>query len=340
MSVFSHGRVLGLELTFTTGISLSVIMQDQTVFHNYISSYVADELVYGDMKNMPSTYQPQVDFLYQYQGQDVRIAQQEENTLGNGGTWGLEHMPVEEMQKPYHQTFQYSSPSLALDVAYQVPSYFSQTPFYMNSTVSGAQSTNPPDMMCYSNDSSPFMSNYALPSEPQTPITPTTTPLLSGQYYTAPGIPGAFYLVPVMARDPEGNITTMFYPKQTVPEPCIEQNYPMSFHDLELEHGQDITYHTKVHYTPPQEMESFDYVEHKADAEEIQDDGPELVGMGLYDEPPELLYSTVTTPELARLNTPGTHRDGRGLVLEQSFGPPEDEDEDEGEDEYEYEEEQ
>lgn len=315
-------------------------MQDQTVFHNYISSYVADELVYGDMKQMPSTYhQSQMDFPYQYQGQDVRIAQQEESTLDKGGIWGLENMLVEEMQKPYPQTFQYSGPSLPLDAAYQEPSYFSQTPFYMESTIPSVQSTNPPEMMCYSNDSSPFMSNYSLPSAPRTPITPTTTPLLSGQYYTAPGMPGAFYLVPVVARDPEGNITTVFLPKQTVPEPCIEENYPMSFHDLELEPGQDITYNTKVHYTP-QLAESFDYVEHKDDVEEIQDDGPELVGMGLYDEPPELLYSTVATPELSRLNTPGMHRDGRGLVLEQSFGPPEDEDEDDGEDEYEYEEEQ
>lgn len=319
-------------------------MHDQAVFHNYMSSYVADELVYGDMKNMHSTYhQPQTDFPYQYQGQDVRIAQQEENTLGNGGAWGLEHMLVEEMQKPYPQPFQYSSPPLPLDMAYQVPSYFSQAPFYMDSTIPSAQSTNPPEMMCYSNDSSPFMSNYALPSAPRTPITPTTTPLLSGQYYTAPGMPGAFYLVPVMARDPEGNITTVFFPKQTVPEPCIEENYPMNFHDLELGNEQDITYNTKVDYTS-QQIESFDYVEPKAEMEEIQDDGPELVGMGLYDEPPELLYSTVATPELARLNIPCTRRDGRGLVLEQSFGPPEDEDEDEGEDEgedeYEHEEEQ
>ena len=321
-------------------------MQAQPVFSNYIDSHIDEVSIYGDstylnnhLKRMPTTYiqsqQQQVDYLHQYQGHGVRIAQQEEEcSYGNVGMWGLENM-MEGTQKPYPETYQYSRPLLSLATTFEEPTY---TPSHLDTN--SAISTAHPDVATYSNESSPFMNNYMLPSAPRTPVTPATTPLLNGQYYTAPGVPGAFVLVPVMARDLEGNLTTVFYPRPTMLDSCMEENYSMGFSGLEVGYGQNGTYNIGMQCVP-QEQQSFDYFEDKGSyMEDTQDDGPELVGMGLYDEPPELLYSSTVTPELTRLNTPGSN-DGRGLVLEQSFGLPEGEDDDDDEDcEYEEEEEE
>lgn len=319
-------------------------MQAQPVFSNYIDSHIDEVSIYGNstylnnhLKKMPTAYmqsqQQQMDYLHQYQGHGVRIAQQEEEcSYGNVGVWGLENMMVEGTQKPCSETYQYSRPLLSLATTFDEPTYTSP-----HLVTNSAISTVHPDAATYSNESSPFMNSYMLPSAPQTPVTPATTPLLNGQYYTVPGVPGAFVLVPVMARDLEGNYTTVFYPKPTILDSCVEENYSMGFSGLEVGYGQNGTYNVGMQCAP-QEQQHFDYFEDKGlYMEDTQDDGPELVGMGLYDEPPELLYSTTATPELARLNTPGSN-DGRGLVLEQSFGLPEEEDDDE--EEYEYEEEE
>lgn len=314
-------------------------MQAQPVFSNYIDSRTDETPIYGNptylnnhLKKVPTTYQQQqMDYLHQYQGHNVRIAQQEEEcSYGNVGIWGLENM-MEGTQKPYPGAYQYSRPLLSLATTFEEPAYVSS-----HLDTESAISTAHPDEVTYSNESSPFMNDYMLPSAPRTPVTPATTPLLNGQYYTVPGVPGAFVLVPVVARDPEGNYTTVFYPKPTILDSCVGEGYPMGFSGLEVGYGQNGMYNVGMQCAP-QEQQSFDYFEEKGSyMEDAQDDGPELVGMGLYDEPPELLYSTTTTPELARLNTPGSS-DGRGLVLEQSFGLPEGEDDDE---EYEYEEEE
>ncbi|KAF8429247.1 hypothetical protein EV426DRAFT_216206 [Tirmania nivea] len=320
------------------------IMQAQPVFSNYIDSHINEMSIYGNsaylnnhLKKMPTAYiqsqqQQQMDYQHQYQGHGVRIAQQEEEySYGNVGMWGLENM-MEGTQKQYSEAYQYSRPLLSLSTTFEEPTY---TPSHLDTN--SAISTVHPDAATYSNESSPFMHNYMLPSAPRTPVTPATTPLLNGQYYTVPGVPGAFVLVPVMARDLEGNYTTVFYPKPTLLDSCVEENYSMGFSGLEEGYGHNGAYNVGLQCAP-QEQQLFDYVEDKGlYMEDTQDDGPELVGMGLYDEPPELLYSTTTTPELARLNTPSSN-DGRGLVLEQSFGLPEEEDDDE--EEYEYEEEE
>lgn len=317
-------------------------MQAQPVFSNFIDSYIDEASIYGnstylnnDLKRMPTTYnqsQQQMEYLQQYQGHGVRIAQQEEeSTYGNAGMWGLETMMMEGMQKSYPEVYHFSRPSLSLAATFEEPTYTSSH-FDTNSAISTAH----PDAADYSNESSPYMNNYMLSSAPRTPVTPATTPLLNGQYYTVPGVPGAFVLVPVMARDLEGNYTTVFYPKPTMLDACVENNYSMGFSGIEMGYGQEEAFNVGI---LSQELQPFGYVEEKGSyMEDTQDDGPELVGMGLYDEPPELLYSTATTtPELARLNTPGSN-DGRGLVLEQSFGLPEEEDDDD--EEYEYEEEE
>jgi len=197
-------------------------MMAQTVDHGYINSYSCDELVYNDMKHIPY-HQTQMDFPYQCQGHEVRIAQQEENTFGNGGIWGLEHMLAEEVQKPYPEALPYSRSQQPLESAFLQTSYFSQPRFYLDPA---AQPTNS-EMVSYSNDSSPFLSNLPLPSAPRTPVTPAATPLLNGQYYTAPGVPGAFLLVPVVAQDPEGNMTTVFFSKA---------NIARTMHGYELHH--------------------------------------------------------------------------------------------------------
>lgn len=305
-------------------LTLDITMQAQPVFSNYMDSYIDEVSIYGDftysnnqLRKMPTTYlqpQQQMGYPHEYQGHGVQIVQQEEESYcGNVGMWGLENMMVEGTQKSNPETYEYPLPLLSLATTHEEQT----TPSH-------------PDMIseAYSNESSPCMDNYMLPSAPRTPVTPVTTPLLNGQYYTVPGVPGAFVLVPVMARDLEGNYTTVFYPKPTVMDSCLGDTYSMGF----PEYGQDTGFNIGIQCAP-QEQQSFVLTEENGSyMVDSQDDGPELVGMGLYDEPPELLYSTTTTPELARLNTPGSN-DGRGLVLEQSFGLPEEE-------EYDYEDEE
>jgi len=258
-------------------------------------------------------------YVHQYQGHGVQIAQPEEEcNFGNGGIWGLEHMMMEGTQKAYPEMY-YSRQPLSLATAFEEPLFSSQSQFFSNSAI-------PSDMATYSNESSPFMNTYTLPSAPRTPVTPATTPnMLGGQYYTATGVP--FVLVPAVARDPEGNLTTVFIPRATLLDSTMDDSFTMDLSASQTAFGGDATYSMATQCTP-QVQQTFDFVE------DLQDDGPELVGMGLYDEPPELLYSNMSTPELAPMSTPG-NGDGRGLVLEQSFGLPEDDDED-GE-EYEYE---
>lgn len=317
-------------------------MQAQSVFSNYIDSYMDEESVYGNtylnnqLKKEPTTYnQPEHNMAYQhqFQGHGVRIAQQEdESSYGNNGMWGLEHMTIEGAQKSYSEVYPYSRPLLPLDTEFDNSSFPCQSQFHTDSTLSTAHS----DMTAYSNESSPFMNSYMLPSAPRTPVTPATTPLLNGQYYTVPGVPGAFVLVPIMARDPEGNYTTVFYPKSTMLNSCVEEDYSLSYSGSQAGYGHD-AYNASLQF-PQQDQQSFNFTQEKETyMDACLDDGPELVGMGLYDEPPELLFSNVNTPELAQLSNPSSNGDGRGLVLEQSFGLPEEEEEEEGE-EYEYEE--
>ena len=324
-------------------------MQTQPFFPSFGGSYIGDEFAYDDESTylndyfqkmpIPLSQDHHMGYSTQYQAHGVQIAHQEDGNPsmrcegGVGGLWGIGNIGVgaEQVRKQYNSEVyldnfsdssapQFCRPMLSLATSLN-DSYLTQNQLCPGSSLPSAH----PDMGTYSNDSSPFMNQYTLPSVPRTPVTPAATPLINGQIFTAPGVPGAFVLVPVMAQDPAGNITTVFLPKQTMLDSYIEEQCAMG-----LQGGgytQDNGFNMESQYTGQQ---PFDYME--SQPEEVEDDGPELVGMGLYDEPPELLYSTATTPELARLMPPGINGDGRGLVLEQSFGLPEDEGDEEEED--------
>ncbi|KAF8467358.1 hypothetical protein BDZ91DRAFT_723947 [Kalaharituber pfeilii] len=325
-------------------------MQTQPVFSHYDGSCAGEEPLYQDpyyFKQVPTIFGPceQTPYPHPYQSHGVRIAQQEESLCGYGGLeggyggmWGVEGPSMEGIipkqfgsqdYYPPASAPQHPRPLLSLSTSFEHVYNENFIPDTAMSTISSAN----PDMGTYSNESSPFLDQYTLPMAPRTPITPATTPIMNGQFYTAPGVPGAFMLVPMIARDPAGNMTTVFVPKQTAADAYFPEQSSLELLGCRpsyQEHG----YSMGLSYNSP-EHPSFQLVVDKEEHAEVDDDeGPELVGMGLYDDPPELLYSASTTPELARLCPPEMNGTGRGLVLEQSFGLPEeddDEEEDEGE---------
>ncbi|KAI5811352.1 hypothetical protein DFH27DRAFT_520786 [Peziza echinospora] len=310
-------------------------------------SYMNDEAMYNQsifMDNYltPSTLSqmPTQSYPIRHSNNEVKIAQQEESLFGfsggdmYGGMWGGEVERIEN-SKPFDLRYRtqdsafpesFPRPLLSLSTCFDQSTYLHNQTYLPNSACSSYPSTDS-DMGAYSNESSPLI-NSQYSTAPHSPITPVTTPLLSGQVYTAPGMNGAFVLVPVVAQDALGNFTTVFVPKQA-PMATYMDNAIQS----QLDYCPEMDYNLQLQYM--QEQAQFNYLEETQSQGEVeQDDGPELVGMGLYDDPPELLFSASNTPELSALCTP--EFTGRSLVLEQSFTLPEEDDEDE---EYEDEEE-
>lgn len=161
-----------------------------------------------------------------------------------------------------------------------------------------AYTSYPNSSTAYSNESSPCLNSYGMPhlSAPQSPIIPTTPP---NTMYTVPS--NSFYMMP-----------SIYSSAQQYPDAVTAGGYVQP---------QPSSYEMGFGYAQESEFNSYNH------HQEEQDDGPELVGMGLYDDPPELTFSTHSSPELACQASPMLI--GRGLVLEQSFGLPEDDEEEE-----------
>lgn len=295
------------------------------MYTGFNGSFIHDSQMYESFPEQ-SIYPSTMDYgMYQnnkMQHEDVRIEQG--NGLDNalsGGLYGGNWMgDMEQSSQKYcassTQQTQYSGlaasfpqPLLSLGSNYDfeyAPAVFSS---YADSTV-------------YSNESSPCLNSYDMDlSAPHSPITPPTPP---NQMYSAPS---NFYTMPVMTRDATGAMRSMYMAKQGSAEYYSTQQYPLQHNGAG--YVQPSTYGMGYGYTEEPQNVEFGYAE--AQQEEEVDDGPELVGMGLYDDLPELAHSNMSSPELACQQSPPML--GRGLVLEQSFGLPEDHEDDEEEEE-------
>jgi len=295
--------------------------QPKQYYQNTMTSYGSNPPMFTEQELY--AFEPAQQNIYQQQYEDVRIGDEE----AMGGYMGQECVqPKGEYFGGFPTYTDYSAPR---------PS-FSLTPDSMGSQYSGGSDFYSPARFAPSCESSPFMqqppnrpqqNSFMSSSHPVSPVTPAGSPYnnVEGNYgiLNPPNpAPSAFLLVPSM-QDNSGQYQYSAYQVPMMPIDINSAPLPSSHSPLP-QHPSPYTVCSSA-LASPSEPPALDNDDDDDKCILPNSGNKELRGMGLYDEPPELIYNDAGTPSGYSPITPHDQLRptlGKGLVLEKSFGLP------------------